>query len=108
MRIRRRPRGADSDRESFLLPQRWIADADLAYRAATNAQHPPGCPRLPRDGAIRTVAARSALELTWAAFMCACGPDVTLTLGGDSRCETVELDGKELATSDEPPEWAPA
>jgi hypothetical protein len=75
------PRGDDRTTQSTLAPLRWIAGEDLVYDAASRTLHRPACPRLRAATLVTSVPAGSALELIWAPTICACGPDVTLSLG---------------------------
>ena len=68
------------------MPLRWVAEEALVYDATTNTLHRPGCTQVAGASATTSVAAGAALELVWAPRLCACGPDVTLALGG-SRLE---------------------
>ena len=81
MTPRARPRGDDLNTQSTLAPLRWVAEEDLIYDATSRTLHRPACPRLRGATLVTSVPARSALELIWAPTVCACGPDVTLSLG---------------------------
>ncbi len=81
MTPRARPRSDDPNTPSTLSPLRWIAGEDLVYDATSRTLHRPACPRLRGATLVTSVPARSALELIWAPTICACGPDVTLSLG---------------------------
>jgi hypothetical protein len=81
MTPRARPRGDDLTTQSTLAPLRWVAEEDLIYDATSRTLHRPACPRLRGATRVTSVPARSSLELIWAPTICACGPDVTLSLG---------------------------
>ena len=81
MTPRARPRRDDLNTQSTLAPLRWVAEEDLIYDATSRTLHRPACPRLRGATRVMSVPARSALELIWAPTICACGPDVTLSLG---------------------------
>jgi hypothetical protein len=54
---------------------------DLIYDASSRTLHRSACPRLDDLTLLTSVPAGSALELVWAPTICACGPDVTVTVG---------------------------
>jgi hypothetical protein len=81
MTPRARPSSDDRNTQSTLPPLRWIAEEDLIYDATSRTLHRPACPHLRGATLVTSVPARSTLELIWAPTICACRPDVTLSLG---------------------------
>ena len=63
-----------------LPPLSWVAEQDLIYDPATNTLHRPDCRHVATIAAPRPLPAHAALELVWAPIICACRPDVTLSL----------------------------
>jgi hypothetical protein len=63
-----------------LPPLRWVAEQDLIYDPATNTLHRSGCRHVATIAAPRPLPAHAALEIVWAPIICACRPDVTLSL----------------------------
>lgn len=79
------------DRDSTLPRLRWVGQEDLVYDRDANTSHRAGPRLLPARCTTTSLPARSALELTWAPFMCRCRPEVTLALGGAcARAESGE------------------